>query len=198
MLPTRIVYEHRVKLPERSRAIADSLAKIDCRAQNIERRRSVKWQGGDSFKPRNHRSQENDPIVGVDAERLEGDAPSWLCIIVGWSGSGPDRDLGSRARPECWVNHHKLPGREGEQMSLRRTSHCRAGSNGSNGSRDKRARQLRSHARLSEHVVRESSVRQVEDGYLPIGVAWKRIAAASVVQIGEAQFVGVLAPGGNR
>ena len=48
------------------------------------------------------------------------------------------------------------------------------------------------------YVVRESSVGQIEDGYVPIGVAWKRIAATSVVQIGEAQLIAALVPGGNR
>lgn len=115
MLPTRIVHEHRVKAAERSRAVADSRAKIACGAQNIERRRSVRRLGGDSFKPRNHRAQESGPIVGVDAERLEGDGQSWLCAIAGWNGRSRHRDLGGRVRPECRVSHHKLPGREGNK-----------------------------------------------------------------------------------
>jgi hypothetical protein len=44
----------------------------------------------------------------------------------------------------------------------------------------------------------ESSVGEVKDGYAPIGVAWERIAATSVVQIGEAQLVAVSARRGNR
>ena len=111
-LPTRIVHEHRVKLTECSRAVADSRAEIDCYARNIERWRCVKRQGGDSFKPRNHRSKENDPIVGVDAERLERGMPTRLCVVTGRSGRWSNRDFRSRARPEWWVNHHKLPGRD--------------------------------------------------------------------------------------
>ena len=99
-LLTRIVHEHRVKLTERSRAVADSLAKIDCWGQNTERLRSVRRQGGDSFKPRNHRSEENDPIVGVDADGLEGGGITRPHVAAGGRGGWPTRDFRSRARPE--------------------------------------------------------------------------------------------------